>query len=212
MTKRELEQINTATTEINGSALSPSKRPRKQRTPKELDDRKNKIFRAVLTREQINFKGSKRGFLADHADFFALDFELDYPDFSCSVNANQETWQSYATAYRSLPHPKSLLKFCKETMHENAPAKSNARTLSMAIRLQEFKEKELRDGSLLPDPTGTNSKDEKDEKVKSTADDVVMDESSNKKDDEKNKKVNGPKKSMSWPFSSIWGYVKKWSS
>jgi hypothetical protein len=185
MVKRNIDETKSKDTPSKGT---PSKRVK--RSKEALDERNIKLYLAVITQHQMKYDGPNTKFVQDYADFFGLDPKADYQDFGTASKAMEDEWQAYAKKFLVLKSPLSMMQFTKEHVEGETSVKTKCKTLSMAIRIREYKE--TLGKKMLPEPTPTEGSEQK-----------------------KTKSESAPSKSPSMEseegglFTSIWGFVKK---
>lgn len=206
---------------------------RRRKSKEELNELSNRICKAVLTHEQMEFPAGPSEFMKRYDQFFHLEYRHDYAEFSCYIRSYTPQWKSHVAEYRNLYDdntPKNRIEFCKDHFI-NGDFRYHSRCLSLALRLHEYKEKFAPDGIALPEPEKASDDSEKEAEEKdvspntmdgetkkppsdvSPTRDEEMKESDGGDDLQKVEPAASP--SAAWPFSSIWGYMKKampWSS
>jgi hypothetical protein len=185
MVKRNIDETKSKDT--------PSKRVK--RSKEALEERNIKLYLAVITQHQMKYDGPNTKFVQDYADFFGLDPKADYQDFGTASKAMEDEWQTYAKTFLGLKSPLSMMQFTKEHVEGETGVKTKCKTLSMAIRIREYKEKLGK--KMLPEPTPTEVPVFEQKKTES--------ESAPSKSPSMSPSIE----SEEGLFTSIWGFVKK---
>jgi hypothetical protein len=190
MVKRNIDETKSNDTPSKGTLSKDTPSKRVKRSKEALDERNIKLYLAVITQHQMKYDGPNTKFVQDYADFFGLDAKADYQDFGTASKAMEDEWQIYAQKFIGLKLPLSMMQFSKEHVEGVNSVKTKCKTLSMAIRIREYKE--TLGKKILPEPTPIEGSEQK-----------------------KSESKSAPSKSPSMEseegglLTSIWGFVKK---